>query len=1327
MDVPSSSSDSFKRHSPSARRASLPSTSPHSATFKPSPSQFIPDSSRDASGNIYQHLNTYVFGSPLPSSRLTPRSVSRKSSSTTNQGFIGSSSQPQPDSHLDDSSDVGSAYAPEDDASLFHRKASWDLTRSSLSRLSSENAMDIDLTLALEGTRGLSFRREDKKRDRGSNRGDDDDPVTDEDDSARSSERAKMRAIDDGNRRPSLPNNVQVVSAFTNYSQRNISLADQTDPIWRASTSANPSTPTAATFAASTSFKPQLAISSNPDSGSMSTPLATPTATSVKSRPRSRSNRAAKPLPSLPANVGINPDWIPPWSTAQNTGGPSSETSEVLKLLQPSSSNSQIPPPVSMSSINPFTRVRSTTITQQSQDTLFTTGHTHSHSSSSIAPWADPTSSTAQPLPNFAKRSPSPPQPLPLKTSTSYLTDTSHSSTMTTDESDDPGQSVTADFDIDFILSGVNSDQGADGNFSLATPVPPRKASLAPSLEDSFARFVNQFDDEYGERRDKWSFMVEKSSTTGNAYGFGDYWHCSNMGRYWVGRELGVTGALDGLNSDNSIVVRWSPPPQPDSGKNQEREKSFSPPPSEDASHQSHGSFGGPPPNWTGHSSASLEQDLTPSQRRSNVRLHVKKHNRAPAFTLYLGPRQPRSVTSTRPSLLLAPKGYHFHVSQPPKPKVHSNDLGTPSSSSMSKKSKSLRNVPSMSSVAATLVGVDGAASANPISSSSKHQQHHPALPPSPPPVSLDLLSVAAATGRITSAHNQAFDTLSPEDGQAILEHLKHRSSLGVRLKRAFGGGNGNGSSDSRDGNGHTTSQGSGHSSIEGRGKGKEKEKMDDDYEGGKRSSSPGPSGSSNSGVRIVTKHFHHHHHHHHHYHVHHHYGAERPFEGAFEPPWMLMTPMYVKEAVIAAERSMYTGFAQLGLAAPPKKNRKNSSSGGGGGSSSSGSGRSVSANGPPSPGFAALTAQWRRNSILESVPTEAMCMVLPLWDLTLDMEEDKKKKRAMMDDLDIDLDDLEEEDEEEEEEEEDLDGMNTDDGDMDVDGGKSSAGSVKGSGKRVLTEAEIEAIERKRLIKELSRRRKLQPPPKTERKYLLTYYVPFNSKKQSMAHSTAAAAAAAAVAATAATSQTEGRSSKKRSRHHPSSSPGRPSSASAALNSSRRNSQQGHASSSSNSAANHLPVRSFRVVARILTPAELRDSGLSPPTNIVDPKRLQQQSASYYSSSLNYQRMDRRLSSSSILGESSVPSAFSAVIAVCHDRKRGVEFVPEGLDSLGLCGGETVMNANGTAVEKLPPLFPPAHMVPVSERRTPPLNAVGKQIVEFVWSGCLALTELGI
>ena len=630
------------------------------------------------------------------------------------------------------------------------------------------------------------------------------------------------------------------------------------------------------------------------------------------------------------------------------------------------------------------------------------------------------------------------------------------------------------------------------------------------------------------------------------------------MGKYWVGRD----GGNDDEGSDNSILIRYCP-----------KEKDGSVGETKKTGGKPNFHFGAPLSIFVGGGqdvgSGPMSPVMTPSQRRSNVRVQVKKHTRAPAFTLYLGPRAPRALASSRPSVLLAPKAYHLHTSGPPKGRAPTTPTAKP---------KDELSFPPPRSSSLRMEGYE------------MQPLNRQASPPSPPSVSLDFMSVQAATGRMTSAHNQAFDTLSPEDGQAVLEHLKHRSSLGIRLKRAFGGRD----SSPKDAPSSTTSAQS-HSS---------------DSTDEKKESSHG----------------------------------HGPLEAAYEPPWMLMTPMYVREAVIAAERSMYTGFASLGLAVP--QGRKNK--------------RLVT---PPE-----VVEAMRRNSVLDTVPNEAMCMVLPLWDLTLDVE----RRRPVVDDLDIDLDDLEEEDEEEEDAVDEM-----------LDEGKE---------------------ERRKLVKEMARRRKLMPPPKMERKYLLAYYIPFTVKRQSLAATPSDAQRASSAAAGA----------KKRARPQHNDSLGRRNSGGAGL-----------------SHKSNAPVRSFRVVSRILTPAELRDSGLNPPRNIVDPKRMQQQSmsasssSSYYHSSLNYQRMDRRLSSASILGDN-VPSSFSAVIAVCHDRRKGVEFIPEGLDSLGLCGGETVVGPNGT-IEKMPPLFPPAHMVPVSERRTPPLNAVGRQIVEMIWSGCLALTELGI
>ncbi|KAG8896552.1 hypothetical protein FRC01_011727, partial [Tulasnella sp. 417] len=755
---------------------------------------------------------------------------------------------------------------------------------------------------------------------------------------------------------------------------------------------------------------------------------------------------------------------------------------------------------------NPFARRdRSATVTQQSVSasvsppprldlakSVATNGSKQALSSPLTTPPAGTASATAN-GPSIVNTSPSPPP----------------------EESTDP----TADFDLAFILSGAEV-----ATNSLAPNSPdggaPRKPSLAPSIEDSFIRFVNKFDDEYGERRDRWSYRLERPSSDVDHQG--DYWKCENMGRYWVGKEPvddSIASALDGFTQDNSISIRFCPSEGTAGDKGKGKGKAVAH--SRSRSYGSSGdemSFGNRGPVPPGP----LSPTLTPSQRRSNVRLQVKKHYRAPAFTLYLGPRAPRAISASRPSVLLAPKAYHLHTSVPqqkgkqPSPISRAPSTGLPTSESLERvASGSLR---SQSSQTALLAQArqgfpDYERATFDSASSSGHGHLNPALMPlDPPPVSLDLMSVAAATGRMTSVHNQAFDTLSPEDGQVVLEQLKQRSSLRIRISRAFGGNGGSKDSGAPNGSNH-----------------------------GDENSRDGRSASPHV-VAVGKPHKDHHHHHHHIGRDDSHHGhSTGPHEAAFEPPWMLMTPMYVKEAVFAAERSMYTGFASLGLAVQPNKKNKRQAP-------------------PPSP---IITPAMRRNSVLDSVPNEAMCMVLPLWDLTLDLEEDKRRRRQIVDDLDLDLDDLEEEDEDGQEEDA-VDEMLTDDA------------------------ADAEALERKRLAKELAKRRKLVPPPRVERKYLLAYYVPFDAKRQSMAATTAPPPPPVPPL------PNDHRTSKKRPRQGTNAAASRPSLQ-------RRN--------SGSSATKPSPVKSFRVIARILTPAELRDSGLNPPRNIVDPKRMQQQS----------------------------------------------------------------------------------------------------------------------
>ncbi|KAL7424113.1 hypothetical protein Q5752_001698 [Cryptotrichosporon argae] len=60
-----------------------------------------------------------------------------------------------------------------------------------------------------------------------------------------------------------------------------------------------------------------------------------------------------------------------------------------------------------------------------------------------------------------------------------------------------------SEFDIDFILAGSKPNLGRDSKRSSLEPTPTN-----PQEEDSFAKFVGKFDDEYGDRRGEWTFRA---------------------------------------------------------------------------------------------------------------------------------------------------------------------------------------------------------------------------------------------------------------------------------------------------------------------------------------------------------------------------------------------------------------------------------------------------------------------------------------------------------------------------------------------------------------------------------------------------------------------------------------------------------------------------------------------------------------------------------------------------------------------------------------------------------------------------------------------------
>ncbi|WVQ71844.1 hypothetical protein IAR50_001386 [Cryptococcus sp. DSM 104548] len=69
---------------------------------------------------------------------------------------------------------------------------------------------------------------------------------------------------------------------------------------------------------------------------------------------------------------------------------------------------------------------------------------------------------------------------------------------------------------------------------------------------------------------------------------------------------------------------------------------------------------------------------------------------------------------------------------------------------------------------------------------------------------------------------------------------------------------------------------------------------------------------------------------------------------------------------------------------------------------------------------------------------------------------------------------------------------------------------------------------------------------------------------------------------------------------------------------------------------------------------------------------------------------------------------SFPTVIAVCHSRSQGVEFVLEGLDRLGLCKGESAWGPTG-----------------YEEWRGTGLSEHGREMVDLLWAGCTGVMGL--
>jgi hypothetical protein len=164
------------------------------------------------------------------------------------------------------------------------------------------------------------------------------------------------------------------------------------------------------------------------------------------------------------------------------------------------------------------------------------------------------------------------------------------------------------------------------------------------------------------------------------------------------------------------------------------------------------------------------------------------------------------------------------------------------------------------------------------------------------------------------------------------------------------------------------------------------------------------------------------------------------------------------------------------------------------------------------------------------------------------------------------------------------------------------------------------------------------------------------------------------------------------------------------------------------------LPFRSFRVVARLVDLEDLRSEpesssshGLSPfvperQTSLSPPSfsvPLPRPAASSVDSGLTPKprlvtNQTNTTTSSSLSGSTAPTSTIlagrtiSTVVAVCHSRSQGVEFVLEGLDRLGYCVGESAWGPTG-----------------YEEWRGTGLSDKGRELLDLLWAGCTAVMGL--
>ena len=155
------------------------------------------------------------------------------------------------------------------------------------------------------------------------------------------------------------------------------------------------------------------------------------------------------------------------------------------------------------------------------------------------------------------------------------------------------------------------------------------------------------------------------------------------------------------------------------------------------------------------------------------------------------------------------------------------------------------------------------------------------------------------------------------------------------------------------------------------------------------------------------------------------------------------------------------------------------------------------------------------------------------------------------------------------------------------------------------------------------------------------------------------------------------------------------------------------------------LPFRSFRVVARVVDVDDLRSEPDFPATSFEQWQEKHRsnshdfvRAASSSSSNPSPSRPQPSLPSTDEMDTASSSTAptstiiagrtFPTVIAVCHSRSQGVEFILEGLDRLGFCKGESAWGPTG-----------------YEEWRGSGLSDKGRELLDLLWAGCTGVMGL--